>query len=66
MYVRVKDKSTGHELDVLSTDKRIGDVFQPVNKKEYPDSVLPRPAKPHVTSKGVTSKPSSAADKKES
>lgn len=45
MYVRVKDKSTGHELDVLSTDKRIGEAFQLVNKAEYPESPLPRAPK---------------------
>lgn len=45
MYVRVRDKRTGHEFDVLSTDKRIGDVFQPVNKAGFPDSPYPRAAK---------------------
>ena len=45
MYVRVKDKRTGHELDVLSTDNRIGDVFQLANKDGYPDSPHPRAAK---------------------
>ncbi|MBF6672444.1 hypothetical protein [Glutamicibacter sp. FBE19] len=66
MYTRVKDTVTGNEIDVLSTDKRIGDVFKPVNKKEYPDSRLPRPSKYHVESKGVAKKPSTAAETKES
>ncbi len=65
MYTRVKDTVTGNEIDVLSTDKRIGDLFKPVNKKEYPDSPLPRPAKFHAPSKGVSNKPATA-DKKES
>ena len=65
MYVRVKDTVTGNEIDVLSTDKRIGDVFKPVNKKDYPDSRLPRPSKYHVASKGVPKKPSAAAEAKE-
>lgn len=45
MYVRVKDKRTGHEFDVLSTDNRIGGAFQLVDKASYPDSPHPRAAK---------------------
>lgn len=45
MYVRVKDKRTGHEFDVLRTDNRIGDALQPVNRASYPDSPYPRAAK---------------------
>lgn len=44
MYVRVKDKSTGHEFDVLKTDKRIGKEFELVKKKECPESPYPRRA----------------------
>lgn len=60
MYVRVKDKSTGHELDVLSTDKRIGEAFTLVNKASYPDSPYPRAPKHNPlpsTAKGAPAKP---------
>ena len=43
MYTRVKDKSTGHVFDVISTDKRIGGQFEPV--KGVKPARYPRPAK---------------------
>ncbi|MGP7812422.1 hypothetical protein [Glutamicibacter soli] len=63
-FVRVKDKDTGHEFDVPETDWRIeAGLFTRVSGK---DSVVrPRRPKHRVASKGVTSKPSSAAEKKE-
>lgn len=64
MYVRVRDKRTGHELDVLSTDKRIGDVFQPVSKASYPDSPYPRAAKHNPLPSTVKNVPVSKATPK--
>lgn len=63
-FIRVKDKDTGHEFDVPETDWRIkAGIFKPVREGR----VVPYPTRPkfHVASKGVTSKPSSAAEKKE-
>lgn len=46
VYIRVKDRDTKHEFDVLSTDPRIaGGLFIPVNKPHYPPSSMPRRAK---------------------
>lgn len=42
MFVRVKDKSTGHEFDVPESDPRIGTAFHKVNKSHYPPSATVR------------------------
>lgn len=55
MYARVRDKESKHEFDVLASDSRIGSAFELVNKKQYPESRLPRPAKYFVASKSVAS-----------
>nr|DAJ99524.1 MAG TPA: hypothetical protein [Caudoviricetes sp.] len=44
-YVRCRDIVSNVETDVLSTDKRIGTQFIPVNRPHWPDSTLPRPDK---------------------
>lgn len=63
-FIRVKDKDTGHEFDVPETDWRIeAGLFTPVSGKD--PVPYPLRAKHRVASKGVTSKPSSAAEKKE-
>ena len=49
MYVRVKDKQTGHEFDVPERDPRIGKAFAPVKSDRYPRSRQPRPAKHKVS-----------------
>lgn len=42
MFVRVQDKSTGHQFDVPEEDRRIGVSLEPV--KRYPKSrVVRRP-----------------------
>ena len=48
MFVRVRDKSTGHQLDVPEADPRIGGPFELLNRKTYPPSPFSRPAKHHV------------------
>lgn len=53
MYVRVRDKQSKHEFDVLASDSRIGSAFELVDKKHYPESRYPRPAKYSVASKNV-------------
>lgn len=63
-FMRVKDKDTGHEFDVPETDWRIkSGAFEPLKGRDG----VPYPLRPkhRVASKGVTSKPSSAAEKKE-
>lgn len=45
-YVRVRDPVSRMEFDCLSTDPRIGDRYQPVNRANWPDSSIPRPSKP--------------------
>lgn len=46
-YVRVKDVCTGHRYDVPSTDPRLrAGLLVPLHRRDYPDSSLPRPAKP--------------------
>lgn len=63
-FIRVKDKDTGHEFDVPETDWRIeAGLFTPIRGSEQ--VVRPRRPKHFVASKGVTSKPSEAAEKKE-
>lgn len=49
-YTRVKDKSTGHEYDVLA-HKVDPEKHSPVSKTRYPDTPRPRPAKPNVKGK---------------
>lgn len=67
MFVRVKDKSTGHEFDVPESDPRIGDAFQKLSKDHYPPSRLIRRPKYNVGSKPKPSnqKPSVVAESKE-
>lgn len=63
-FIRVKDPESGHEFDVPESDWRIkAGIFKPVREGR----VVPYPTRPkfHVASKGVASKPSSAAAKKE-
>ena len=44
MFIRVRDKSTGHEFDVPETDPRVGEAFERVSKRHYPpSSVVRRP-----------------------
>ena len=64
LYVRVKDKDTGHEFDVPESDKRIGKSFTPISKKHYPPSRVPRRPKYHIGSAPapVTNKPPVEAD----
>lgn len=65
-FIRVKDPATGHEFDVPETNKRlVAGVYVPVKSKKYPPSPRVRPAKHFVASKGVTSKPSEAAEPKD-
>lgn len=47
-FVRVKDKSTGHQFDVPEADPRIGKTFNLVNSDRYPRARNPRPPKHHV------------------
>jgi hypothetical protein len=45
VFVRVKDKDSGHEFDVPETDWRIGEgIFTPVKGDRYP--AVDRPRKP--------------------
>ena len=65
-FIRVRDPETRHEFDVPETDKRLtSGLYIPVKSVKYPPAPRPRPAKHHVASKGVTRKPSSAAEMKE-
>lgn len=67
MFVRVKDKSTGHEFDVPESDPRIGRVFQRLNKSHYPPSAYPRRPKYSTGRKPapVTFEPSVEAEETE-
>ena len=48
-YIRVKDKDTGHEFDVLEDDWRIeAGIFTHVKPVLYPPAQYPRPAKYNV------------------
>lgn len=48
-YVRVKDKETRHEFDVLTTDWRIGaGLFEPVKSARYPVADQIRPPKHYI------------------
>lgn len=64
MFVRVKDKSTGHEFDVPESDPRIGKAFHKVNKAHYPPSATVRRPKYSTGRKPapVTPKPSGVAE----
>lgn len=65
-FVRVRDKETRHEFDVPASDWRIeAGLFEQVKPSTYPPVALPRPATHFVASKGVTVKPSVAAETKE-
>ena len=46
-YTRVKDKKTGHEFDI-PVQRFNPDKHTRVNKKHYPDTGRPRPAKHNV------------------
>lgn len=65
MFVRVKDKSTGHEFDVPESDPRIGKTFTPLSKKHYPPSRVVRRPKHHLKLKSKQSGPSKAEITKE-
>ncbi|MCP6280609.1 hypothetical protein NL459_28705, partial [Klebsiella pneumoniae] len=54
-FVRVRDKSTGHQFDVAEGDRRIGGAFELLNRKGYPPSPVIRPAKHHVRPTGSAS-----------
>lgn len=46
MYVRVRDKSTGHEFDVSETSSLLArGVVERVKSDRYPTARHPRPAK---------------------
>lgn len=55
MFVRVRDKSTGHQFDVPEADPRIGTAFELLNRKSYPPSPVIRPAKHRVRPAGSAS-----------
>ena len=55
MFVRVRDKGTGHQFDVAETDPRIGGPFELLNRKTYPPSPVIRPAKHRVRLTGSAS-----------
>lgn len=62
-FLRVKDPITGHEFDVPETNKRLASgEYKLVKSDQYPPSPRVRPAKHFVASKGVTPKPSKAAE----
>ena len=65
MFVRVKDKSTGHEFDVPESDPRIGKTFTALSKKDYPPSPVVRRPKHHLNLKSKQSVPSKAEKSKE-
>lgn len=65
MFVRVKDKSTGHEFDVPESDPRIGKSLTALSKKDYPPSSVIRRPKHHLNLKPKQSAPSKAEKTKE-
>lgn len=65
MFVRVKDKSTGHEFDVPESDPRIGKSLTALSKKDYPPSSVIRRPKHHIKLKSKQSAPSKAEKTKE-
>jgi hypothetical protein len=49
VFVRVKDKDSGHEFDVPADDWRIGEgIFTPVKSDRYPAVDRPRPPKHNI------------------
>lgn len=50
-YTRVKDKATGHEYDILAHKFNPEKHSRVSDKKNYPDTTRPRPAKPNVKGK---------------
>lgn len=46
-YLRVRDKETGHQYDVLE-EKVDRTVHEPLDEKRYPPTSRPRPPKHHV------------------
>lgn len=67
MFIRVKDKSTGHEFDVPESDPRIGKAFKPLSKNHYPPSAVARRPKHHTgrAPAPVTTEPSGVAEEPE-
>lgn len=62
-FVRVRDVVTKHEFDAPEGDSRIkSGAFELIKSKEYPPTDKVRRPKHFVASKGVTSKPSKAAE----
>lgn len=47
-FVRVKDKSTGHQFDVPESDTRIGKSVELVDQKHWPPSRYARRPKHNV------------------
>jgi hypothetical protein len=45
LWVRVKDRGTGHEFDVPEGDPRIGSLLDLVKADRYPPAYQPRPPK---------------------
>lgn len=64
MFIRVKDKSTGHEFDVPESDPRIDKAFKPLSKRHYPLSAVVRRPKYNIgrTPAPVTTEPSGVAE----
>lgn len=60
-YTRVKDKATGHEYDILA-HKFDSEKHSRVDKKHYPDTTRPRPAKPNVKGKRGAGNASAGGD----
>lgn len=55
MYVRVKDKSTGHEYDVRESSPALArGAVERVKDDRYPPSPVPRRPKHHVNLAGPT------------
>lgn len=52
MWVRVRDRETKHEYDVLEGDKRIGVLVDLVKSKRYPPSARARPTKHYLNLAG--------------
>jgi hypothetical protein len=53
-FVRVRDKTTKHELDVPETDWRIdAGLFDPIKSDRFPPVDRPRAPKHHTTNKSV-------------
>lgn len=48
MFVRVRDRDTGHQYDIPEGDPRIGVLVELVNKPHYPPSHFARRPKHHT------------------